>query len=89
MLSHYLQHDLRPGHGTHFKIKLPERANIELLGDIKPEHTAINGLEMTKPKQGASVFTSDDMLDVIALPDESGFSAASISTATMIFDPLF
>lgn len=89
VISHYLRHDLRPGHGIEFKIPLSKREGIKVLRDIERERTAINGREMRKPGPNEILLKTKDILDLVELPPESGFSAVSISTATMIFQPLF
>jgi len=89
VVSQYLSHDLRPGHGMGFKIPLPKRSSIKLVQNIERERTAINGLEFRNQKPNGIELQTPDILDLIELPKESGFSAVSISTSTMIFDPLF
>lgn len=85
VVSHYLRHDLRPGHGTDFSILLPKRHTIDILEDIPSMRTSVNGLEF----RGAGALNTAQILDLVPMPRDSGFSALSVSTATMIFEPLF
>jgi hypothetical protein len=81
----FVDTNILPGQSSPFSILLPKRGTIEVIAEIGPDATEVNGLSVggtSNPAPGATDGT-------VPLNGLAGYSALRLQVSTMTYDPEF
>lgn len=79
----FVDGNILPGQTAPFELRLPPRSSVEVVADVTPAETEVNGADASAPRRDAVV------AGAIPLNGQAGFLAVRLQASSMIYEPEF